>query len=217
MIVGDKPPLDDDLLVHFGVKGMKWGVRKEQSTGTRTSEQQASHDKRVKVAKVAGATVGVAVLAAGAYYAKQHYGVSVSSLNSAANSNTAKAGAKFAEEVTKEPAGVLHSARGVYKGYTFHQKGGLVDPEAEFLKAGFGEGQRPGFFTRYGTNMEKVAATFADPQGRKDFSGRGVVHDVVLPHSLADNVNSAEDVQRVAWPLIKDTFHNFYEASKAKN
>lgn len=29
----DKPELDNDLLMHFGVKGMKWGVRKRRSSG----------------------------------------------------------------------------------------------------------------------------------------------------------------------------------------
>lgn len=28
MIIVEKPPLDDELLSHFGVKGMRWGVRK---------------------------------------------------------------------------------------------------------------------------------------------------------------------------------------------
>jgi hypothetical protein len=30
MIVADKPSLDVAFLVHFGVKGMKWGVRRDQ-------------------------------------------------------------------------------------------------------------------------------------------------------------------------------------------
>lgn len=29
----ENPPLNEDLLVHFGVKGMKWGVRKDNETG----------------------------------------------------------------------------------------------------------------------------------------------------------------------------------------
>lgn len=30
MIDAEKPPLDDDLLMHFGIKGMKWGQRKAE-------------------------------------------------------------------------------------------------------------------------------------------------------------------------------------------
>jgi hypothetical protein len=33
MIVEDKPPLDEALLKHFGVKGMHWGVRKDAAPG----------------------------------------------------------------------------------------------------------------------------------------------------------------------------------------
>ena len=33
----------DDYLQHYGVKGMKWGVRKDR--GERTPEQQARRDK----------------------------------------------------------------------------------------------------------------------------------------------------------------------------
>jgi hypothetical protein len=32
----DKPPLDDVLLIHFGVKGMKWGVRKASNRAVDT-------------------------------------------------------------------------------------------------------------------------------------------------------------------------------------
>jgi hypothetical protein len=31
MLMDDKPPLDEDLLIHFGVKGMRWGHRKSSS------------------------------------------------------------------------------------------------------------------------------------------------------------------------------------------
>lgn len=33
MIHDTKPPLDDDLLIHYGVPGMKWGVRKNNYEG----------------------------------------------------------------------------------------------------------------------------------------------------------------------------------------
>lgn len=33
MITDDKPPLDEDLLIHFGIMGMKWGVRKNDYPG----------------------------------------------------------------------------------------------------------------------------------------------------------------------------------------
>lgn len=33
MITADKPPLDEDLLVHFGILGMKWGSRKNDHPG----------------------------------------------------------------------------------------------------------------------------------------------------------------------------------------
>lgn len=211
MILGQevKPPLDENTLAHFGVKGMKWGVHKN-----RTSAEQTRHDRNVKVAKVAGAVVGTAVLAAGAYYVSKHYGVSASTATKA--TSVANTGKKFAEQHAQEPVGIVHSSRGVNKGYTFLHKGGLNDPEMQFIKAGFGDGQSPGFFTRFGSKGEKAAATFADPLGRKDAAGRGIVHDIILPAHMSHGVNSAQDVQNLVWPHIKDTYHTFYEASKVK-
>lgn len=37
MLIEEKPPLNEDLLVHFGVKGMKWGVRRAARTASRRS------------------------------------------------------------------------------------------------------------------------------------------------------------------------------------
>lgn len=58
MLVAEKPPLDEDLLVHFGVKGMRWGQRKpDDGTGMSPSTKK-------KVVVGVGIAVGVA---AGAY------------------------------------------------------------------------------------------------------------------------------------------------------
>lgn len=67
MITEEKPTLDEDLLMHFGIKGMKWGVKKAEDPakgrphGSSDSPGLSSHKKTmIKVA------VGVG-LAAGAY------------------------------------------------------------------------------------------------------------------------------------------------------
>ena len=51
----------DDYLMHYGVKGMKWGVRKSQSgstTGNKTSSKQTSANKKT----TAGQKIGKAVV-----------------------------------------------------------------------------------------------------------------------------------------------------------
>jgi hypothetical protein len=45
MVHEQKPPLDEALLMHFGVKGMKWGVRKTDYAGaSRQTNRQARKD-----------------------------------------------------------------------------------------------------------------------------------------------------------------------------
>lgn len=63
MILGhDKPPLTEDL-VHFGVKGMKWGVRKKKTSDADNFDIIEKHGRNaVKGLILTG--VGVAVTAA---------------------------------------------------------------------------------------------------------------------------------------------------------
>lgn len=58
MITAEKPPLDEDLLVHFGIKGMKWGVRK-RSDSDGNAKPKMSTKKKVAI----GATVAVGAAA----------------------------------------------------------------------------------------------------------------------------------------------------------
>jgi hypothetical protein len=42
----DKPPLDDDILIHYGIKGMRWGQRKNQDYpgASRATNKEARKD-----------------------------------------------------------------------------------------------------------------------------------------------------------------------------
>lgn len=62
MITDEKPPLDEDLLMHFGVRGMHWGQRKARPSGG-SSGSSAPKQKMATGKKVA---IGLGVAAVGA-------------------------------------------------------------------------------------------------------------------------------------------------------
>jgi hypothetical protein len=51
MIVAEKPPLDDNLLIHYGIKGMKWGLRRGKSVTGLTRHRGATIDRNERIAK----------------------------------------------------------------------------------------------------------------------------------------------------------------------
>lgn len=61
MVVVEKPTLDEDLLMHFGIKGMRWGHRKPQPSATGETSGMSTRKK-----VVIGVSVAAGV-AAGAY------------------------------------------------------------------------------------------------------------------------------------------------------
>lgn len=191
---------------HFGVKGMHWGVRKEKSNASK----KHSFSKK-KAAVIIGSAVGIAAIAIGAAYAQRYLG-SVPDLK-ISDVHIPEAAKKFSSSMAKEPVGIVHAARGRSKGWTFPQHGGLSNPISEYDKAGFSKFEsETTLFHRYGDRQEKVAARFVDPYGRKDFSGRPILHEVMLPESLAKNANNLSEAIHLAWPLIKDTFQALYES-----
>ena len=193
-----------DFLEHHGIRGMRWGVRK--STSNSSEESKPGWSNRKKAVVILGSAAAAGAILAGGLYAKKHFGVPVNKVTDSAS------GKKLTEALAKEPINIVHSSRGKKVGFQFLNRGGLDDPLKEFESAGLHTsiGERDGYFKRYGKNLEKVAATFNDPDGRKDFAGRIIPHQVMLPESLAKGVSSNEDAKNVAWPLIKDTFEALY-------
>jgi hypothetical protein len=66
VIAADKPPLEEVYLAHFGIKGMKWGVRKQQdssgSSGSSGPHLTPTQHKAAKAVAIAGSVAIAAVL-----------------------------------------------------------------------------------------------------------------------------------------------------------
>lgn len=203
MIHEETPSLED--LRHYGVLGMRWGVRKENQT----SESQARRKKIKTAAVILGSAAASLAVIAGTHYVQTQFNVETSSIPK--NDPSVARGKAFAQAIAKEPVSIVHAARGRHAGFTFPGRGGLDDPLTEYARAfGDDDGSQPDFVRSYGDRNEKVAARFKDPENRLDKSGRPIRHDVMLPEELAVGVKTEEDVIRVAWPLIKDTYATLY-------
>lgn len=83
----------DDFLTHFGVKGMKWGVRKDGE-----SKSSGWTDDQKKKAKQVAVAAGVAAVAVGAYYASKKLNLSIPVRSSSAASKVT-AGAAAAKKI----------------------------------------------------------------------------------------------------------------------
>ena len=193
----------DETLVHFGVKGMKWGVRKE-----RTSAEKKALAKKVAIG------TGVLLVAAGAaavtYQLNKNGKLPMKDVSA-----LAKQGKKAADAVLKEQTDVVHATRGKYKGFQFLKKGGVPDPLAIYEEAfGADSAERGNIFRKMANG--KIAATFADPKDRLDFAGRPIRHQVLIPKSMTDGVDNIDDVKSKIWPVLKDAYDAFYESSKNK-
>lgn len=88
----------DDVLEHFGVRGMRWGVRNQRSSG------EGNSSKKKRAVKIA---VGAGVVIAGAAFAtlmiRKHGSTSIKTL--ASRDNAARVGAGFmaASKIASRP------------------------------------------------------------------------------------------------------------------
>jgi hypothetical protein len=208
MLHEQKPPLDEALLVHYGVKGMHWGIRNEQSSSGRSSsgrkQPRFTPEQKARAKKVAIGAGALAVAAGAAYIAYRMNKSGNIPLSSLKATTSAK---KVVRDLT-EQTDIIHSSRTKNKGFHFVRTGGLPDPLHAYESA---FGQDSG-----GRNMFKkladgrVAAIFDDPEGRVDHAGRKIPHEVVVPKSMAEGINSMDDIKAKIWPIIKPTYDDVY-------
>jgi hypothetical protein len=209
----------EEFLEHFGVKGMKWGVRKDRSgaSGQSSSNPGSDHAKLKKAAKIGGGVLAAAAVTAGAIYLAKHPELlqsAAKSLSGSSPSGNAKDKARaenFVHAMSKEPTSLIHTSND--KGFLL--KGGLPDALFEYEKAGFERHphlSEPNSIRRYGKNAEKVAAILRDPEGRKDPSGRPINHHLIIPESQAHDIHTIEDVKTKIWPQVKGLVNEFHNS-----
>lgn len=220
----------EDVLVHFGVKGMKWGVRKREGgssspstsnstggsgSGGGSSTPNSSGFNKKKAALILGGAIGVAAIAAGSVYAAKHMDSPISLVGVAKDASGSKKGKAYVDAMLQEPASIVHAARGRDKGWTFPERGGLDDPVHEFDRSGVTD-LEVNTFKRYGERSEKVAANFADPEGRIERAGRPINHFVMLPEEMAKSITRYEDIVPLVWPILKDKYDILYGEDEDK-
>lgn len=200
MISTEKPGTPEEL-VHYGVKGMKWGVRKQRDGGEarqRSPEEQAARRARAKKIAI-GAGILVAVAGAGyvAYKLNQSGNLPISSAKKTSAVETQM------KKVFDPPTSIIHSARGKTKGYQFFQRGGLTDPEGYMIDrriTSLGNGEMKKL------DDGSIYARLTDPLKRVDEARRPIGHDIVIPKAMASGIETMSDVESKIWPLIKDAY-----------
>jgi hypothetical protein len=219
----------EEALVHYGKKGMRWGIRnEEESTSSRkprnaekpsiSSPRTDSEKKAARRAMAKKAAIGAGVLTAVAGAGFVAYKLNQSGklpLSSIVNRNATNSRKAEVSKIIHDQKNVIMLTRGKYTGQTFLKKGDTPNFFTHWENAFINEVGNPNAGSAFQrlTNGS-IAAAFKDPEDRFDFSGRPISHQVIIPRSMASDIESIDDVKTKIWPLLKDSYDEFYRESE---
>lgn len=103
---------------------------------------------------------------------------------------------------------LLWATRGYRWGFRFIQDDGEGDPLPRF-EAAFA--RVPASGPALEKSVDQVAVRFTDPEGRLDFAGRPIMHEIVV-WDLAGNVPAtAEEAKSFIWPLMASRYAEYWD------
>ena len=201
-----------DYLEHYGVKGMKWGIRKERTTAgdkESTGKESTFSWKNPKVKAAATAVVGVTAIVAAAYIGSKS-SVNVSSILP----SDISAGKEAVDKIFEKQKDIIYVSkpyRGSGKRTTlgFVNQGQTKDFFSIFDEAGLNDDHAPGYFSKLSNGS--VATVLSDMFGRVDDAGRAIPHMVLFPSEQAVGLNSIQDVIDKFGPRLESEYQQFVE------
>lgn len=104
---------------------------------------------------------------------------------------------------------LIWATRGRTWGFRFVRNAGVSDPLHAYESAFSGTEDDPEVCRRRG---DTVAIRLRDPEGRKDQSGRVILHEIVVEGDPAEGVNSVQDGLEKVWPVVAGEYEQIYDS-----
>lgn len=104
---------------------------------------------------------------------------------------------------------IIWSTRGRSWGHRFLRDGGSSDPLLDRDRAFEGTDDDGGEVLHYRSST--LALRFEDPEGRKDASGRPILHELIIDDPEAPRVSSLEEGIVEFWPLIAEEYGRVWD------
>lgn len=205
-IIGFPQDQVETFLLHYGVKGMRWGVRKRSDEDSADRKALKKFDlKNPKVRNAAIAAVGITAIAAGAFIAAR-YNIKLRNMPS----STMDKGKEKAESILEDASDYIYLSKpfrgsGSRTTLSFVSKGQTKDYFKIFDDAGLNSDSFQNNSIRKMANGD-VAAMFSDMFGRIDDATRPIPHAVLIPASKAVGLNSIEDVIEKHGPELEKRY-----------